>query len=132
LSRGGGHVHLGHSATFGNGSVSAWYTGGSISASGGSGTCKFTASDLTPGLKLTCCRVSGKPTTAGDYSVTVTATDNSKPTKLTGLTTATFQVDPGQPTMTLKASMGKVALGTNVTLHGTAWHGTARHGQGPA
>jgi Bacterial Ig-like domain (group 3) len=105
------------SATFGDGSVGASYSGGAISATGGSGTYKFTASGLPPGLHITYGKVSGKPTTAGDYSVTVTATDNSKPTKLTGSTTATFEVDPGQPTMTLKAP--KVAVGANVTLTAT-------------
>ncbi|MGA2837242.1 MAG: hypothetical protein ABSF84_11660 [Acidimicrobiales bacterium] len=112
-------------ATFASGSVGAAYSGGSISATGGSGTYKFTVTGLPPGTKFTYGRVTGKPTTVGDYSVTVTATDTSKPTELTGSATGTFVVEQGQPTMTLMTHMAKASLTSNETLT-TTLHGTAK------
>jgi hypothetical protein len=122
---GAGGTPLSVSATFDNGSVGAAYTGGSVSASGGSGTYRFVASGLPPGIRLAHGGFAGKPTTVGDYSVTVSATDTSKPTHLAGSTTATFVVDPGQPTLTLTTYMPRIALAWNEVLTAIV-HGTAK------
>ncbi|HET8661998.1 MAG TPA: proprotein convertase P-domain-containing protein [Micromonosporaceae bacterium] len=66
----------------------------SHTASGGTSPYTFTGSGLPPGLSLSSAgTVSGTPTTAGTYTVTVTATDSSSPAK-TGSTSYTWTVNP--------------------------------------
>ncbi len=61
-------------------------------ASGGTAPYTFTGTGLPPGLSLSSSgTVSGTPTTAGTYNVTVTATDSSSPA-LTGSTSYTWTV----------------------------------------
>ncbi len=122
---GAGGTPVSVSVSFANGNVGAAYTGGSVSASGGSGTYRYATTGLPPGIKFTYGHFTGKPTTAGIYSVTVTATDTSKPTKQTGSATATFEVDPGQPTLILMTHMAKASITSNETLSTTV-HGTAK------
>ncbi|WP_117213580.1 trypsin-like serine protease [Allorhizocola rhizosphaerae] len=61
-------------------------------ASGGTAPYTFTATGLPPGLSISSSgTVSGTPTTAGSYNVTVTATDSSSPAK-TGSASYTWTV----------------------------------------
>jgi hypothetical protein len=123
---GAGGSSLVVNVSFASGSVGAKYVGVSASASGGSGTYSFRASGLPKGVKASRDGMfSGTPTTAGDYTVTVSATDTSKPTELTGSTTAMFVVSRGNPTLSVKSYMAKVAESATVIL--TAYvHGTAK------
>jgi hypothetical protein len=91
---GGGpaHVVITSSATA-DGTTGVGYPGITFSASGGSGIFTWTAAGgLPPGLSLsTAGALSGTPTTAGNYSFTVTATDSSNP-PLTASTTASIKI----------------------------------------
>ena len=64
-------------------------------ASGGTAPYSWSASGLPPGLSINSSTgsISGTPTTAGTYSVTVTATDSSSPAK-TGSTSYSWTVNP--------------------------------------
>ena len=120
------------SATFDGGPVGVPYSGGSVSASGGTGTYKFSVSGLPPGVRFAYGSFRGTPTTVGDYR-DVTATDTSKPTGSTGSASADFEVEAGQPTMALKLSMAKIGPMRNETLTAIL-HGIAKASpiQGPS
>ncbi|WP_344920789.1 putative Ig domain-containing protein [Plantactinospora mayteni] len=66
-------------------------------ASGGTAPYSWSASGLPTGLSINSSTgsISGTPTAAGTYSVTVTATDSSSPTRATGRTAYQWTVMPG-------------------------------------
>lgn len=59
------------------GTVGAWYSTTFADAAGGTGAFTYSATGLPPGLALSGTTVSGTPTVAGTYPVTLTATDSS-------------------------------------------------------
>jgi hypothetical protein len=67
-----------------------------MSASGGVTPYTFTATGLPAGLAINSSSgvISGTPTTATTYSVTVTATDSTTPTHLTGSTSFSWVINP--------------------------------------
>jgi hypothetical protein len=67
---------------------------------GGTITCSLTAGDLPPGVTLVGCTLTGTPTTAGDYSFTITATNEA------GSTKRTFSMSVVAATSTALASTG--------------------------
>jgi Putative Ig domain len=75
-----------------------------VTASGGTGPYQYavTAGSLPPGLSLDAGggTITGTPTTAGTYQITITATD-STPTPDTGSNTYTLQIAPPAVTLTL-------------------------------
>ena len=83
------------------GTVDIPYTG-SVGVGGGTApyTCSITG--LPTGLTSNSCAIIGTPATAGTYTLNVTATDSSSPTKLT--TTGTVQLVIGAPTAILTLS----------------------------
>jgi hypothetical protein len=97
------------------GTVAAHYAY-SLTATGGNGRYHYaiTAGELPPGIKLMGKTLKGIPTTAGDYTVSITVTDTEKPPQ-SAMATASIDIDPGQPTVTLKAPT-KVKYGANLTL----------------
>ena len=81
----------------------------------------WTATDLPPGLTIgrSSGHISGKPTTDGIYSVTVSATDNANPTN-TGSTSFEWSVFTIAPVITkVKPATGPGSGGTKVVITGT-------------
>ncbi|WP_236585435.1 putative Ig domain-containing protein [Dyella sp. EPa41] len=76
------------------------YPGATFSASGGTGPYTFTVSSgsLPPGLTLSGNAISGTPTTQGNYSFSITATDSAS-TPVTG--TASYSISIGAPNITI-------------------------------
>ena len=66
-----------YAPTLPDGTVGTAYSAGVDSASGGTGSFTYSATGLPAGLTLNGTAVSGTPTTAGTYPVTLTATDSS-------------------------------------------------------
>ena len=110
--------------------VGVAYTGANCAASGGTTpyTYSITAGALPPGLTLDSATgdITGMPTTAGNaYSFTVTGTDSSTPTALSGdAVIPGFTVAP--PTLTLSCTLPPTAqVGVAYTgseLHRRRWH----------
>lgn len=74
------------SASLPNGTVGVAYSASFPAATGGTGAFTYTATGLPAGLSLAGTTVSGTPTTAGSYPVTITATDEAGASASTQLT----------------------------------------------
>jgi hypothetical protein len=69
------------------------YPSQALSATGGDGTYKWSASGLPDGLSLNGDTITGTPTQSGRFPVTVTVTDGESPTPQTASKTLTLSVD---------------------------------------
>jgi len=92
-----------------NGAVGSSYSA-AVTASGGSGALTFTATSLPPGVSLTSAGIlSGTPTTAGTYTVVVTATDAAGATA-----SATSRVTIAPPVVVTPVTLSNAILGTAI------------------
>jgi hypothetical protein len=101
------------------------YTG-AIGVSGGTGpyTCHLNSGTVPPGLTLTNCTLTGTPTTAGPYTLNITATDSTTPTAGTVTGNVTVTVNPLAP-LTLTGSLPNATLNVPYTQTITAQGGLA-------
>ncbi|WP_446744206.1 beta strand repeat-containing protein [Silvibacterium acidisoli] len=109
------------STTLPNGTVGVAYSG-TIGASGGTApySCVVTGGTPPPGLVLNGCAVSGIPTTAGTFNVTVKVTDAANPAK-TATGPETIVISPAAMTLTgstLPNGTVGVAYTGNVAISG--------------
>jgi hypothetical protein len=80
-----------------SGTVGTSYSSTFAPASGGSGSFSYSASGLPGGLSLSGTTISGTPTTAGTYKVTVTATDTVGGSNNAASLTITIATPPPPP-----------------------------------
>lgn len=92
-------------ATLGNGQVGVAYSG-TAGAAGGQPPYKISVSGLPDGVSFSNGAVSGAPTTAGNYSVTVAATDSAG-----AQASGSFPVTIAPPALTVTGSLGNGTVG---------------------
>jgi hypothetical protein len=104
--------------TLPNGTVGVAYSA-SIGASGGTSpyTCSI-AGNLPAGLTLTGCTVSGNPTTAGSYPITVTVTDSGNPSQHVNAS-ETIVISPAALALTNTLPNGTVGVAYSATIGAT-------------
>jgi large repetitive protein len=106
------------SNTLPNGTVGVAY---SASIGAGGGTTPYTCSiagNLPPGLSLTGCTVSGSPTIAGPYPITVTVTDSGNPAQHVNAN-ETVVISPAALAMTNTLPNGTVGVAYSATIGAT-------------
>lgn len=113
-------------ATVPGGTVGTPYAGATLSGSGGTAPYSYavTSGALPTGLTLSTGGVlSGTPTTQGSFAFSVTATDNTAGTPLTG--TASYSVTIAAPTISVTNAPGPAVIGTPYSFTLTGAGGTA-------
>lgn len=113
-------------ATVPGGTVGTPYAGATLSGSGGTAPYSYavTSGALPTGLTLSTGGVlSGTPTTQGTFAFSVTATDNTAGTPLTG--TASYSVTIAAPTISVTNAPGPAVIGTPYSFTLTGAGGTA-------
>jgi hypothetical protein len=111
-----------------NGTVGTPYSSATCTASGG--TTPYTWSwsgTIPPGLSINSSSgaISGTPTTAGSYPVTVTVTDSTTPTKQTASTTITINISAATVTVSCNPQSGNYAAGASYSATCSASGGTS-------
>ena len=102
-----------------NGTVRIYYSWSTCAASGGTTPYAWSASGLPPGLSITSGTgaVSGTPTKAGFYSVTLLVTDSSTPTPQTFSQQFTMVINPGSLIVTCtEPPVGTVGVAYSWTI----------------
>ena len=105
-------------ATLGNGQVGVVYSG-TAGAAGGAPPYKISVSGLPDGLSFNNGAVSGTPTTAGNFTVTVAATDSAS-----AQASGSFPVTIAPGTLTIGGSLGNGSVGVAYSASVSATGGT--------
>lgn len=111
-------------ATMPNGTVGVAYPSTTLTGNGGIAPYTFavTSGGLPPGLALNAGSITGTPTTQGTFAFSVTATDSTAGTPLTG--TASYSVTIAAPTISVTNAPGPAVIGTPYSFTLTGAGGT--------
>ena len=105
-----------------NGTVGVAYAPVAMQAQGGTAPYTWTAQGLPVGLSLslTAGALGGTPTTAGNFTLTITVTDSSTPTPLTNSRQFSLTVAPNRPVASCPSAAASATFGTAYTVTCTA------------